>query len=77
MCFSSKAFRQFKSNQADCYEFHVHISFPRENQDIFFETKEAGLNLRFSLDEIGELLSLLQEAELKFLWSQPVKGAPL
>lgn len=63
---SSDAFFGFKKHLTDCYEHNTenHCQEHRHVRDIIFNTRMEGLQFIFSTNEVGELLSLIQEAEM-------------
>ena len=67
--FESQGFEGFKHNLGICYETNTERYFPehRDIRDIRFNTKIEGLQLLFSLNEIGVLLAMMQEAQLSEL----------
>lgn len=67
MTFNINGFEQFKENLFNCYLEHTTVSGcpkKRHCRDILFDTKLDGLRLCFSVNDLGSLLSLMQEAVL-------------
>lgn len=64
MTLDEQGFGQFKKNMSDCYIQNHRCPKLRHQKDILFETKLDGLRLRFSSNDVGSLLSLLQLAGL-------------
>ncbi|MEL6864122.1 MAG: DUF6686 family protein [Bacteroidota bacterium] len=66
MNFEIAGFERFKDNLVRCYEHNTknHCIVHRKVRDIVFNTSLEGLQLLFSTEEVGELLSLIQEAQL-------------
>ncbi|MEM9822669.1 MAG: DUF6686 family protein [Bacteroidota bacterium] len=62
--FNATGFEKFKESMEACYEENIKRTNRRNCKDIFIETSLEGLQLLFSTNEIGELLSMLQEASL-------------
>jgi len=71
---SNKAFLGFKKHLSDCYEYNIenHYCEHRHIRDITFNTRMEGLQFLFSTQEVGELLSLIQEAELSEMFVDEV-----
>ncbi|MCH2083618.1 MAG: hypothetical protein MK226_14590 [Saprospiraceae bacterium] len=67
MQFSEDAIAQFKCNLSDCYEYYLAHTVDWNNRNIFFNTRMDSMQLLFSLNEVSELLSIIQEAELNQL----------
>ncbi len=65
MNFDDKGFQNFKSNVSQCYVENVKDSYNPKRRDIFFNTRVDGLQFIFSVEEVGEILSLMQTAELE------------
>lgn len=65
MNFNSTGFTQFKENVTKCYEENIKCNCERKRRDIFFNTRVEGLQLVFSTDEVGDLLSMIQAANLE------------
>ncbi|MFT6320747.1 MAG: hypothetical protein ACJAT4_001675 [Granulosicoccus sp.] len=63
---SRKAFFDFKKHLSECYEYNIdnHCCEHRQVRDITFNTQMDGLQFVFSTQEVGEFLSLIQEAEM-------------
>ncbi|MEM6967013.1 MAG: DUF6686 family protein [Bacteroidota bacterium] len=66
MNFERGGFQGFKSHLSECYDYnvHTHCCEHRDFRDIKFNTRLEGLQFLFSTREVGELLALIQEAEL-------------
>ena len=60
-------FNKFKENLNDCYEAHLNKGFCRNQRQIVFNTRLDGMQLLFSVNEVGSLLALMQEAELELM----------
>ena len=67
MQFSEKAISQFKLNLSDCYSHYLVQAVDWEDRNIFFNTRMDSIQLVFSLHEVSELLTIIQEAELNQL----------
>ena len=65
--FNIKGFESFKEELASCYDYHARNCLGTK-RDITFTTKIEGMHLLFSLSEVGELLMLVQEAQLSELF---------
>jgi len=65
MNFDQVGYDQFKKNVEMCYEEHAECLNHRDLRKIFFDTKVEGLQLVFSTEEVGALLSLMQLASLE------------
>ena len=63
---SRKAFLEFKMHLSKCYEYNIenHCCEHRDVRNITFNTQMEGLQFIFSTKEVGEFLSLIQEAEM-------------
>ena len=59
-----KGFLGFKGSLRDCYQAHLKNEVDSSFRYIMFDTFCEGIRFLFSLDEIGEVLSMMQEAEL-------------
>ena len=64
MTFNKTGFLNFKSNVSECYDVNIKCACNQFRRDIYFNTKLEGMQLLFSTKEVGELLMLLQEAEI-------------
>lgn len=67
MTFDTPSFQQFKENISNCYLENTSSGIcckKRHCKDILFETKLEGMRLCFSVNDIGSLLILMQEAAL-------------
>lgn len=67
LCFPPKAFENFKETISQCYQFHLERTQDRMRRDIFFSTPTNDMKFVFSTNEIGEILSLLQEANFELM----------
>ncbi len=64
LSFGKRAFYEFKENVAACYAEHAKSVCQRTCRDILFNTRLEGLQFVFSTNEVGDLLTMIQEAEL-------------
>jgi len=64
LSFGERAFYEFKENVAACYAENATAVCQRSCRDIFFNTRLEGLQMVFSTNEMADLLTMLQEAEL-------------
>ena len=67
MQFSENAISQFKSNLSDCYAHYLAQAVDWDDRNILFNTRMDSIQLIFSLHEVSELLTIIQEAELNQL----------
>lgn len=67
MTYKPKGLESFKKNLAECYEAHCKTDHNRACRNIYFNTLVDGVQFLFSTNEIGNFLSLLQEASLQHL----------
>ncbi|MEM1119491.1 MAG: DUF6686 family protein [Bacteroidota bacterium] len=67
LCFPPKEFENFKETVAECYMHHLEWVDNRDRRQIFFNTPVIDMHFLFSTNEVGELLGLLQDAELEFM----------
>ncbi len=70
MNFKSSAFHQFKDNLNACYQANLNTDFDRDERQILFNTRIDGLQLLFSVNEIGSFLSLMQEATIESMFAE-------
>lgn len=56
----------FKANLSNCYEENRLAQIDRMQKHLFFKTQVEGLQLFFSINDVGSLLALLQEAALSY-----------
>jgi hypothetical protein len=62
--FNSECFLNFKHNLACCYEENINSEHCLDCRNIVFNTRNEDMRLLFSSREVGQLLSMMQEAEL-------------
>lgn len=67
LCFEPPAFAEFKDMVGKCYMYHLECVPDRNNKEILFNTPVLDMHFLFSTNEVGELLGLMQEAELAFI----------
>ena len=65
MNFSSKCLNAFKNSLQDCYEHCSQYRDDQNKRDIYFNTTIEQMQIRFSLYEVGEVLSIIQEAAME------------
>ncbi|MEM1318934.1 MAG: DUF6686 family protein [Bacteroidota bacterium] len=75
MNFAPSGLSDFKAHLTACYEANVrdHCEEHRGVRDITFSTRLDGLSFLFSTQEVGELLSLIQQAQLSELLVEEIK----
>lgn len=61
MNFKETAFNRFKENLENCYSENVNKAMPN-CRNILFDTPCNGMSFIFSHSEVGDFLSLIQEA---------------
>lgn len=61
-----RGLHQFKKNISNCYAGNLCLPEDRDRKTIFFDTQVNGLRFCFSINDLGSLLSLMQEAELSY-----------
>jgi hypothetical protein len=66
MVLDEKGLDTFKASLASCYQENRYSQINRAQKHLFFNTQAEGLQLCFSIDNIGSLLALLQEAKLSY-----------
>jgi hypothetical protein len=66
MILDDKGLEAFKTNLSDCYQKNRFSQTDRVHKHLFFNTQMEGLQLWFSINEVGSFLSLLQEAALSY-----------
>lgn len=66
MVLDAKGLEVFKTNIWNCYEENRFSQIDRRQKHLFFKTQEVGLQLFFSIHDVGSLLALLQEAALSY-----------
>lgn len=64
MSFDDGGFESFKHNLSECYGECSRCHKDRNRRDIYFNTRLDGMQLLFSVNEVGDLLSLMQEAQI-------------
>lgn len=64
MVLDCKGLESFKSSLTNCYQENRRHNIPKNQKYLFFNTQVDGLQLWFSVQDVGSLLSLLQEAAL-------------
>lgn len=64
MTLNSKGLKEFKEQAAQAYAGSVNSPKNRHCKSILFDSKLKGMRFCFSVDEIGSLLLLLQEATI-------------
>lgn len=65
MSFDPVHFGCFQRGLSQCYEECSPMASCRKKRDIIFNTKLDGMQLLFSVGEVGELLSIMQEASFE------------
>ncbi|MEO0898049.1 MAG: DUF6686 family protein [Bacteroidota bacterium] len=58
-------FVEFKDSLSECYEAHIHLPQNTDRRTIMFDTTCKGIRFVFNIQEVGELLSMFQKAELE------------
>lgn len=66
MILDNKGLDAFKTNLSNCYQKNRFSQTDRVHKHLFFNTQMDGLQLWFSINEVGSFLSLLQEAALSY-----------
>jgi|VirMetMinimDraft_7_1064189.scaffolds.fasta_scaffold177267_1 hypothetical protein len=66
MVLDVKGLETFKSNLCNCYQENRFSQIDRAQKHLFFKTQVEGLQLFFSINDVGSLLALLQEAALSY-----------
>ncbi|BDS09412.1 DUF6686 family protein [Aureispira anguillae] len=66
MTLDERGLYQFKENIATCYAENLNSSKDRNRRTILFDTQVNGMRFCFSTNDVGSLLSLMQEAELSY-----------
>lgn len=56
----------FKNNLSNCYQENRLSQISRSQKHLFFNTQADGFQMCFSINDIGSLLALLQEAALSY-----------
>ncbi|MFT5263724.1 MAG: hypothetical protein ACI9RM_002452 [Ulvibacter sp.] len=74
MNFDAIGFDGFKDNLSNCYGSNLEGHFPehRDMRDITFGTRLDGLQFLFSINEVGALLTLIQEAQLSEMFVEEI-----
>ncbi|MEM7368301.1 MAG: DUF6686 family protein [Bacteroidota bacterium] len=75
--FKPEAFQKFKRNVSDCYAHYSQSNCAVKKRDIVFNTSSAGVHFVFSVNELGELLFLMQTAELCHVSPEELDEPPL
>jgi len=65
MNFNVESFSGFKENLLACYQHYSGAECCRNQRSIIFNTRIEGMQLLFSTEEVGNLLAMMQEAELE------------
>ena len=66
MVLDVKGLETFKTNLSDCYQENRFSQIDRVQKHLFFKTQVEGLQLFFSINDVGSFLALLQEAALSY-----------
>jgi hypothetical protein len=66
MVLDAKGLEVFKTNLCNCYQENRFSQIDRRQKHLFFKTQSEGLQLLFSIHDVGSLLALLQEAALSY-----------
>lgn len=65
MNFNGKGLEEFKDGLMDCYENCSMRCGDTSKRDIYFNTRLDGMQLLFSVEEVGDVLAIIQEAQFE------------
>ncbi len=69
LSFNHVGFDTFKAGLEECYEECAASCLNCHRRDIFFNTRLEGVQMLFSINEVGALLSVMQEASFEVIYA--------